>query len=192
MRSASSSGRDRNRCASESMNNGGRACSVLSSARYSATYWAGRLTPSMARVYVTPLLAVSEQRRPARGAEQAALPLVAQRQRVVHPGAGFRELGRHLARQQPEHEARVHDLLPEHDLAPPTAPEHGAEAALDLEHGAACLLVARHLAGVVRAAPLHVLLELPLARPDGVFHEQREVVIAARGRHAGEIAVAQR
>src|SRR5258705_10064385 len=81
-------------------------------------------------------------RRPLDRAQEAALPPVAQRERVVHPGAGFLVARGHLGGEQRSQAARLGDLLPEHDLAPCACTERGAEAREDREQRPAALGVA--------------------------------------------------
>jgi hypothetical protein len=81
--------------------------------------------------------------RPRHAAQQPALPAVAQRERVVHPGARLLVALGHLDREQRRERARLGDLLPQHDLAALPRAVRGAEAAQDREQRAAALGVAR-------------------------------------------------
>src|SRR5687767_12040362 len=79
----------------------------------------------------------SVERRPHRRAEEAALPLVAQLEGVVHPAARDTVLGADLAAEQRDQALGPAHPLPQDDLAVAARAERGAERGDELQQAAA-------------------------------------------------------
>src|SRR5712691_9598647 len=113
----------------------------------------------------------SPQRRPGGSAQEAALPLVAQRQRLRHPAVLGVRLGL-LVRQQAQELAVVLQLLHEHHLAAWPGARRGLEERLHLDEAALA-----HHRFVPLAQCTRVVVELVLEGPARVLHVQRGLVL---------------
>ena len=116
------------------------------------------------------------------GAEQLALPPVAQLERIVHPRARGPHLGRDVAGEQAEQTVGIEDALHERDLALAVRTERGLEAGFDL--GGTAVLPSRGAPAMrVHGARRVDVVEQPaLVRPHRVLHVHGRFVFGAVGR----------